>query len=600
MSGGEILLLLALLLLWIYIIYQEWFRANRGRRIWRLLAGTGAVLSLVLILFPIRLNKQNSRSQAIVLTEGFEADSIQAFLKQRSKSVKLYSATSVNSNLFRQAVLVEDPFLLADSLAKYDSVFVFGNGFYDFELEAFKNIPFQFRAARAASGIQSISWPKQIAAGAQWKIQGRYQNPDSGTVKLYLKNAKVILDSAIISPSAISHFELKTIPAFSGRGNYLLTVQANNKDSIDYNIPFEIKPVKPASVLMLSSSPDFENRFLKDYLYQNGYQLVIRTNLSRDKFEYQYLNIEPVNISRINAETISNFEVLIADEGAIKNLGELALRQIVNQVQNKALGLLIRTTETSSAKPLMESFTLFTKNSGEQRLQVQLSGSEEKLPVIVQEKPFYIRGSEEIVPLLTTQTNEILAAKALSGSGKIVLTTIGNSFQWALSGNQKQYEMYWSELIKSVLPNAPPDFQLQTLSPLPIINDPAEIQLILKTDSLPEIFAGNARIAVQQQPFLKNRWNGRWWPDSSGWNPFRKAGTDSIAWIYVHNSGDWSILKNIEKRKATEQMQNRVMLAGKDSARDDIFKKNLLAPVFYFLLFILSSGYLWFEKKYFA
>jgi hypothetical protein len=45
---------------------------------------------------------------------------------------------------------------------------------------------------------------------------------------------------------------------------------------------------------MLSASPDFESKFLKNWLSENGYAVALRSAISKDKFNSEYINIKPV------------------------------------------------------------------------------------------------------------------------------------------------------------------------------------------------------------------------------------------------------------------------------------------------------------------
>jgi hypothetical protein len=65
---------------------------------------------------------------------------------------------------------------------------------------------------------------------------------------------------------------------------------------------------------MLAASPDFENRFVKDWLSQNGYTVVAKTAISTNKFDKTFLNAGSVSLDRVTSGLLDSFDVLLSDE----------------------------------------------------------------------------------------------------------------------------------------------------------------------------------------------------------------------------------------------------------------------------------------------
>ncbi|MDB5192555.1 MAG: hypothetical protein JWQ96_2118, partial [Segetibacter sp.] len=73
-------------LLLAFLFWKETNRVNKTGLVWRILASVLAVASLACLALPITYNKTtriDSAKEAVLLTEGFNADSLSAFLRTK-------------------------------------------------------------------------------------------------------------------------------------------------------------------------------------------------------------------------------------------------------------------------------------------------------------------------------------------------------------------------------------------------------------------------------------------------------------------------------------------------------------------------------------
>ena len=171
------------------------------------------------------------------------------------------------------------------------------------------------RSDGGGSGFVTADWQRQLQQGQRLAVQGRWRGPG---VKILLTGLGATLDSA----EGVADFVVHTVPAQSGRAVYRL-VAVRGADTLEQeDVPVEVEPVRPLKVLVLASSPGFENRFLMNWLAAGGHEVAARISVSKDKYVL------------VNAPGRHAYDVVVADAGVLSE----ALRQEVEG----GLGLVIR------------------------------------------------------------------------------------------------------------------------------------------------------------------------------------------------------------------------------------------------------------------
>lgn len=81
-------------LLLCFLLWKEVTRANKLRLIWRMVASVLAVVSLACIALPVIITVKETviaSKEAILLTDGFNNDSIKSFLNNTSKQYPVFT-----------------------------------------------------------------------------------------------------------------------------------------------------------------------------------------------------------------------------------------------------------------------------------------------------------------------------------------------------------------------------------------------------------------------------------------------------------------------------------------------------------------------------
>ncbi len=601
MAEWNYIIISATLLLTCFMVWKEVTRANRLRLTWRIIASLAAAVSLACISLPVTFmvaKKINSSKEAILLSGGFNKDSINYFLRNSSAQYSVYATDEV---VFQTAQSYRPTFISAiEMLNQHDEkpevVHVFGYGLKPDELQQL-NIPIVFHRSENPAGIIAINWQRKLASGDKLLVQGRFNNNFSGEVKLVLSGLHTSLDSLVIPPNTVSYFELATVPKLLDRGVYSISA-IHKKDTIETeDIPVEVVQRRKMQVCVLAASPDFENKFLTGWLSQNGYGIAIRSRISKDKFQKEYVSTSGISLNNISSSVLDQFDVLIADAAELSSISKSELGNIQSAVQNKGLGLIVRTDSSAGSNAFYtKDFSVIKgKENNDKSIWLSLKSANNvgfKLPV---EYPVYIRPDAGTKSLINDDKAAVFAAAAMYGNGKVVLVTVENTYSSLLSGNQESYHAFWSLLLDKAAKKIPAN-EVVTVSPaLPAVNEPFVLS-VQNNNPIQPGQIGEEKVYLQQDKLLPFIHSGTYWPAETGWLPEVNA-EGKIQWLYVYKNNDWSAINASKNLRATE------IYASKNSPvknENKVIKKDVpysVPKVYFFIIFITSAGFLWFEKK---
>jgi hypothetical protein len=570
-----------------FAVWKEVARPKKAHLTLRIIASILAVTALPCIVLPISYSRDISAAgdhAAILLARGFNPDSLANF-----KSDQLFSADRSVQKSYPRAKLIRLDELKTDSPA-FSRVHLFGYGLNESDLEQLNHLPIVFHPASLPGGIIHIHWPQKLRLGESLIVQGRYNNTSLKAVKLILKGLSTQLDTAIVPAKSVKGFELTTIPKSEGRVVCHLLITSGTDTLENENIPVEINPVQPLKVLILSASPDFETKFLKNWLAENGYGVAVRSTISKDKFSSEYANMQPVKIERLNTGILEQFDVVIGDLSVLKT--EAALRSEVNQ---KGLGVIIRSDSLSKGSSwLQTNFPIerpAVKNTSPSPLNIR--GREYKSAPIKTDQT-HIRELPVTQTLVTDVQNHSLVSTSLEGAGRLVFTTVTNSYNWMLEGDKDDYAAFWSLLIKNAARKTSIS-ESWSVSKFPTVNEPTDLQL-QSAQNTGKIVADSSTVAPAQNPEIPFKWNLRYWPATAGWHGI-KQNNRQARWWYVYGKDDWRAAKAAEKLAATRHYAH-ANPANSFVTKQIHEKVRIEVPKIYFYLLLLAAcTYLWAEAK---
>jgi hypothetical protein len=212
------------------------------------------------------------------------------------------------------------------------------------------------------------------------------------------------------------------------------------------------------------------------------------------------------------------------------------------------------------------------------------------------ENPIQLNSKAIHQPLVLDDKGKIYVDSKIYGAGKIAFTTIPNSYQWFIKGNQKDYAKYWSAIINNTIKKIDLKEEILLKNKFPKIYD--ETTLLYKGNNenrLPKIDVENIAILPIQNQNFSNEWAGTFWPIKSGWN---KVAVDGLRkQLYIFERDSWQAATQLEKINNTLNFIKNNQI---DSPKSNIIVEKQIKEVskwVFFMLFLLSCGFLWFETK---
>lgn len=586
------IIFLALLLS--FLIFKEIGRKNKSNLIFRLSASILAIVSLLFILFPLKYDRKVSLSNstiAILLTDGYSKDSLEKY-----KGASLFSTDLAITKKDNKVQYIHNIAYFLTSKPDYQTLHIFGYGLESDELKSLKNKNLIFHPTALKNGVSSISWPEKIRSGEQLLVQGKYNNTSRPEVKLILQGLGTNLDSVTIRKDTWNNFELKCIPKHLDKAVYSLIALADKDTLSREKLPVIVKERESMRILILASAPDFENKFLKNWLAQQGYSLSVRTSISTAKYNTEFLNSRKNDLNRINTTLLNDFDILIGDMSELSRLSKLENQAVQNQV-NQGMGLIIKADASESgngfyrkAFPIRENKQAIPKTikltwEGHSALKAILQGSS-SIEILAQ------AGTQSLVK---NERGNILTNSKLFGQGKILLTVINDSYTWMLGNQEEDYSSLWSYILQKAA-RKKENTESLAVHFLPVINKDTGIEIQTETGNISRFQIKGKRIALKQHSLMSFQETGSFWAAESGWQSFQFENTDSN-WFYVFDEKAWTVVKASEKLKNTQnfiEQSAKKITTGNEAVQ---VYEDTIHPIWFYILFILCCTYLWLEVK---
>lgn len=330
--------ILVCFVLMIFLIVKEVRRVDKSRLRWRLLASILITISFALLLIPITytIKKEEPADELNFYTE------------------KANHFTDLNYHL--------------KAHPEIKKINIYGFGLRDEELRLLKEYQITFHPSVLPSGVISASWQKKIKSSEQLTVQGVYNNSTSKPVKLKLYGLGTNLDSLMIKPNTKLNFSFSNQPKQVGKAVFKV-IALQDKDTLSADpVPFEVENKQPIKVLILASSPDFEYKFLKKWLFENQFSIAFRNQISKNKYNTEFLNRDAVNLNQINQALLENIDLVIADESELSP-------EIYNAVNN-GMGLIVRTAGKIKAESRLSGMGKIVTITTAPTYQWQLAGKQ--------------------------------------------------------------------------------------------------------------------------------------------------------------------------------------------------------------------------------
>ncbi|MFN0256529.1 hypothetical protein [Pedobacter ureilyticus] len=591
--GFNVLVIIACLLLLFFCIYLEVKRENKHWLAGRILGNILLFGSLALIAIPLFYQKKEVqlKNTLIIITTGANVDSL-----SKIQGKKCYTEPLLHRKLKGKATYLPDLAYYLSEHPTTNSLQIFGYGLPEQDLKKLDSISSSFYPAAAPSGLVTCHWIEKLKQEEVFTVQGRYRNNASRTVQLKLIGFGTTLDSTIIAANTLQDFSLKHQIRNNGKA-VLQLIGLLGKDTVSKeNVPIQSFPKTPVKTFMLTSFPSFEYKFLKNWLYEKQYPVAARSRISKDKFSTDFLNRDSIKLANISLNQLQKEDVLMIDQNELENI-TVGTRQTLMQAVEKGLGLIVWVDEPNAGS-LQKRIKQVKNLKDDKLLRLTIIDQQQGLSELSTDLKWLLSIQKGQQALINNQRNQTIALQELYGSGKITYTTLSNSYQWLLNGRQEDYANYWTSLINAVARKQSTNINLNTGSLFPVINEKLKLYLSTDNSNAPKVSYQNKSLTVNQNLLFPNHWEAQVWPLKSGWQTTQvnKKAED----FYVFEKQAWSSIKISQTIQSNLDYSLKTNTETTKPLKKEVIYKKEVSKWWFLIVLVLSSSFLWFEKRHHA
>ncbi len=561
------------LFIWLVFIWKDKSKYNSTKFFINIFVSLIAIIALVLIALKPLKYSSGKPLKAAILSNGYNQDQLDS-LKLVYNDLVIFNYTT-NNPLF---INTETP----------ESIFLLGDGIASFDLWQLDSIKVTYLKGHEPNGVINLNYDTKNRVGNKAIFKGRYLNASQGH-KLMLEspNGRVI-DSLVLLSEKIQEFELSANLKIQGNFLYHLIEKDKFNTIIAKNpLPITILKENQLSVLIINNFPTFETKYLKNYLSKQGHQVLIRSQLTKDRYKYEYFNMKNRSTVSFNQKNLNAFDLMIIDATSLNKLSKASRNSIKKSVIENGLGVYIQPDNSFlNSNNRLVSFNF-------QRNKSTTTTLKEWPRINITTYPFKFKPEFALQPIQSSSLKTISAYKRL-GFGRVGTSLVKNSYHLVLNGHQEVYQQLWSKTLESMCKKETPIADWDTSSLLAFKNEPFDFVLRSQINQPNVTSDKGAKIPVKQNVDIMSSWKGITYPKNSGWHTLKvQQDSSSILNYYVTDSSKWKSLRAYKSIKANERYFDN----------HKVIKKNIegpntpINPIWFYCVFMLCVGYLWLEPK---
>ncbi len=563
------------LLLWGIFIWKEWSQ-RKERRFWvKLTVSFIGVASLLLMALRPAHQKEALLGRGILLTEGHRPEQLDS-LKAIFKRIKTESYVP-GKNL----ALLETT----------DSIFVLGHGVHSFDMWQFNGKAINFLRGKEPEGLVDITYENEILLGDELLVKTRYNHPKAGHWLILNDPGGNSLDSISLGDGPEQYIELIAKPKTSGQFTYSLE-EKNTEGSF---VGKELLPVKVVdrellNILMVNNFPTFETKYLKNFLAENGHSVLARTQLTTNRFKFEYFNREASPIYQMTPKALEGFDLIVMDVDSYIGLGSSSKAALEEAIREQGTGLFIQPNAAFFKLSQRQSPFRFRTDDG---TEITFGGAAQKL----KKYPYNFLGGFPLQPIVTDSVE--IAFYMPMEKGKMASFVLQDTYHLILNGQQDVYARLWTHLLNDLVRQKEVETQWQALTDVPRRDQPFDFQLRTNVESPQVKTDQGAAIPLLQDFSVSTLWNGTTYPRSTGWNHLQLS-TDSLSrfsyYVFDTNERKAATQKNVLEANIREFGQHE----GFGKVNPSTSREHVpISPLWFFVPFLLCMGWLWLEPKLF-
>jgi len=551
----------------------------------RLLLTFLMVAALLMLGLQPAFTTQKEKTKLLLLTEDYDTNLLQKLQSQYKNAQTLEYENTIDFSVY---------------LAETDSLFILGNGLPLSDLTAFKDFKIRLLLNKKPDGIQQIEFTKRGTVYEDFLVNGSIKNNKTESQNLVFSPIGQSKNSIKIAPNSVQEFSFVYTPKQAGDFLNSLVLKDSLSNVLEQeNLPIVVKSTEKLSILQLNSFPNFESNALKKWLKKEGHQVLVRSNISKDKYRYDFINQKRFEWKKLTNSLLQKMDLVLLDAQSFKQLSTNEQQRLTKAIK-KGLSLFVWSDQVDLLENITNQERLFKPLSLQRSKSLESIISLKGMPLKVKTFPAQIQRKNKIIPILQDCYNNNLAAFYRLELGKVGLSLLAETYPFILEGKQETYQNLWSKILEAFTEkNIEENVWSSNQSPLIFPNEPTLLQLnSMKDNPIGQVYFEDSlvsELSLKQDAFIPSKWSGTFWFEQSGWHSLSSNQNDLRQPFYVFQKDSWKSLKigrQMEQMQAWHQKQ-------KSRTFDVIvdYTYELIPLYWWYGLFLLSVGLLWLVEK---
>jgi len=581
----------------IALITLTWLEVRKKKTaLWaRGLAVFLVLLALNLLAWQPSIKIEEKASLALLLTNGSE--------KQTVDSIQ--SKLNIKKVIDLKKIVGNELAAVIKEIDNYETWMIMGVGPPLALQAALENKEVMYYPSGFEEGWLSLDFPTEIEAESTWEVKGQFLKTSTEAIKLNLKIAGQIVDSLVSLDSGLQNLAFRQeldLPA----GKYLFEIEAiTNNDTLQQQLPVVVKPKKKAKYLILSGFPNFEWKYLKDYLGDEGHEVFYSTQISKDKNQIEVVNSDLAPQLQFTDGFLTAFDACFLDVAAWRNLNSRQKRQLLALNEKEGLGLILLTLGEKpenlnyfkKAKPQWQPFN---GNNFELTSQGTIG------PVVLEEVSWVLNTNSSNISIFPNIEKNSLAIYIKHGFGRQGIAVWPALYPFILKGEAEQFQFIYQQLLEQL---KKPMFQEKYWSlemPLNTLAKPISLTLhtsgnasISSLEAIVQLPDGDSvKLKPAQDAVIAENYHFTFFPVKEGWYQARMVqDTAAHFWFYVQAENDLGALTSMSKIVQHIEKWGNAYQSEKAFNPSAIKKWWTIPQWYFFIILLLSLSFLWLMDK---
>lgn len=552
-------------LLVLLFVWKEWKGSFDSRFITNSLVGVVGILALLCLYLRPAMSTEVS-GKAVVLTDNYKGEQLDS-IRAKEKSI--------------QAIRYKPGLDFSRLLDSINEVIVLGNGLPSFDFWQLEEVSTTYIKGAVPKGVVKLKYEPRLLIGNELNVSGLYNEPVPGNRLVLEAGSGDGLDSIIFNDAKEQVFTLRSKLKARGKFVYQLTEKDSTGVVLSSNpLPLEILEKEQLRIFISNGFPSFETKYLKNFLAEEGHHLVVRSQITKGRYKFEYFNAERSPLYGFRESDIKDFDLVILDADTYLSLSISNKNVLTGLMKDIGVGLFVQPNERLFGSANSMSGFEVERVVGQKNLKIK--------DAQVETHPYrFIGKSLNGIPV------ENHSYVMVNGKGRISTTLLKNTFQLVLDGKIDDYLRIYTSIISATAKAKQTRGTFETKGSFFFENEP--IPFVLRTSENKPSAMVNKEYTV---PLIKNTvledvWQGKTYSSNQGWHTLRlEKDTTVVMPYFVMDTMYWKSLRGIKTMKDNSRFFRTN--AGKR------IKKTANSQVngwWFFMIFLSCMGYLWLAPK---